>query len=542
MGIQLVLLGTKARYAVMAMVELARRDLSVPVALADLSESQEIALPYLEQIFSRLKQAAIVNSVRGPGGGYVLSRPAAEISIADIVRASEENLKMTRCNSQSGGCMSTKAKCLTHDLWEGLEMQINSYLQNITLADIVSQRSAIGNLVSGIRDQGSEVRDQGSGIRDQRAKIYLDYNSTAPVRPEVIALMAEIMEFPANSSSAHGFGRKAHKILEDSRKLIAESISAFPNELIFMSCASEANATALRGFPERRLLVSAVEHSSVLHNHDSAADVQHIPVDSHGVVDLAALDELLAEGGKALVSVMLANNETGIIQPMRSIADICKKHNALLHSDAVQALGKVALDFTALGVDMMSIAAHKMGGAVGAAALVIRQDLPIKPLLYGGGQELRRRAGTENIAAIAGFAKAVEMIDLAHMQKLRLWLDEMENKLAAAGAYILPTAKTENNKHTNTPPPLPRLPTTPTIAIPRLPQEVLLMKLDLAGFAVSAGSACSSGRIEPSHVLAAMKTKNEIAKSAIRISAGWATKEKEIQAISQELSEISKNT
>jgi len=351
------------------------------------------------------------------------------------------------------------------------------------------------------------------------SSIYLDYNATAPLRPEVVVRVSELLSAPANPSSAHSFGREAKKHLEDARRTLAEAISAFPNEIIFMGCGSEANATALRGFAGRRVLASATEHSSVLSHAQ-----EKLPVDASGILDLTALDAALAGGSPALVSVMLANNETGIIQPIRAIADICKTHGALLHTDAVQALGKIPVDFTALGVDMMSIAAHKMGGPVGAAALVVRQDLAIAPLLTGGGQELRRRAGTENVAAIAGFARAVELIDLTHIQQLRLWLGAMESALQKTA--IFGKAAT-------------RLPNTTCLAIGSISQEVMLMKLDIAGFAVSAGSACSSGRIEPSHVLLAMGVEKSLAGSAIRISGGWNTTEAEIRKCTEVLKQAS---
>ncbi|MDX2073246.1 MAG: cysteine desulfurase family protein [Alphaproteobacteria bacterium] len=371
--------------------------------------------------------------------------------------------------------------------------------------------------------------------------IYLDYNATAPLRPEVCSRMAELLGAPANPSSAHRFGRAAKKHLEDARKTIAEYISAFPNEIIFTACATEANATALRGMPGRRVLVSAIEHSSVLKEAGDRSrvtdknfpDTCHlIPVTSAGVVNLEVLDRMLEGGPPALVSIMLANNETGIVQPIADAAALCKKHGALLHTDAVQALGKIPLDFTALGADMMTIAAHKMGGPVGVAALVVRQDLSIAPLLTGGGQELRRRAGTENIAAIGGFARAVELMDFAHMQKLRGWLDAMERQLTNVGATIFPSTEYRV--------PSTRLPNTSCLAIPALTQEVLLMKLDLAGFAVSAGSACSSGRIEPSHVLLAMGVEKALAGSAIRISGGWATTQQEIEKLTEALLESGK--
>ena len=341
--------------------------------------------------------------------------------------------------------------------------------------------------------------------------IYLDYNATAPLRPEVLAVMQECLATPLNASSVHRFGRDAKKQLENARKTIADAISAWPNEVVFCALGTEANSWALRAVVGRRILVSAVEHSSIL----KAAGENRIPVDSNGLVDISALDGRLAQGALALVSVMLANNETGVIQPIREISEVCKKHGALLHCDAVQGLGKIPVDFGALGADMMTLSAHKCGGPIGAAALVVRRELAITPLLTGGGQELGRRAGTENIAAIAGFAKALECVDFAQMQRLRGWLDAMEDQMQAMGGVVF--GKTA-----------PRLPNTSCVAMPGVSGEVQLMDFDLKGFAVSAGSACSSGRIEGSHVLAAMGIAKKQAESGLRISGGWKTTETEL--------------
>jgi len=389
------------------------------------------------------------------------------------------------------------------------------------------------------------------------------------MRPEVAARMQELLPLPLNPSSVHAAGREAKKYLENSRKIIADAISAWPNEIIFMASGTEANATALRGISGCRVLVSAIEHSSVLtslslRERAGVRDSQQtrseriaphpntlpegegiIPVTSSGIIDLATLDKMLASGGPALVSVMLANNETGVIQPISEVSALCKKYGALLHCDAVQGLGKIPVDFGALGADMMTLSAHKCGGPLGAAALVVRRELPLVPLLTGGGQELGRRAGTENVAAIAGFARAVELIDFEQMRRLRGWLDMMESQISLS---LWERAGVRDSQHTETsnsgidphPNPLPegegialgqsapRLPNTSCIAMPGVSNEVQLMNFDLGGFAVSAGSACSSGRIEGSHVLAAMGVSKDLAGSAIRVSGGWKTTEEDI--------------
>jgi cysteine desulfurase len=346
------------------------------------------------------------------------------------------------------------------------------------------------------------------------ASVYLDYNATAPLRTQAHTRMLEVLAEPLNPSSVHRFGRDAKRHLEAARKTIADCIAAWPNEITFTASGTEANATALKGVAGRRLLVSAAEHSSVL---KSAEGATRIPVDDRGLLDLAALEGLLQqEGGGALVSVMLANNETGVIQPVREIAQLCRRHGALLHCDAVQAFGKIPVDFGVLGVDMMTLSAHKCGGAVGAAALVVRRELAFTPLLAGGGQELGRRAGTENVAAIASFAAAAEAGQNRDvMLALRQWLDAMEQDITEAGGVVIARQS-------------PRLPNTSCVAMPGVSNEVQLMDFDLKGFAVSAGSACSSGRIEGSHVLAAMGVEKPLVSSAIRISAGWGTGRQEL--------------
>lgn len=343
---------------------------------------------------------------------------------------------------------------------------------------------------------------------------YLDYNATAPVRPEALEKMLEVLAAPANPSSSHAYGRTAKKYLEEARAIVAGAVSAFADEVIFTGSGTEANTTALYGFPDRRVLVSAIEHSSVL---KSRADAKTIPVTAAGIVDVSALEKLLAADAKpALVSVMLANNENGIIQPLTEIAAVCRKHNALLHCDAIQALGKIPVDFGALGADMLSISAHKCGGPVGAAALVVRRNLPFQPLFKGGKQEMGRRAGTVNVAAIAAFGEAVRQFDFQRMQTLRGWFDAMEKEIEAAGGVVFGKSS-------------PRLPNTCMAAMPGVANDTQMIDFDLKGFAISAGAACSSGKIEISHVLAAMNVAEDIGICAIRISGGWNTNEREVK-------------
>lgn len=321
--------------------------------------------------------------------------------------------------------------------------------------------------------------------------------------------MLAALETGGNASSVHAEGRAARKILDDAREVIARELGVIAPMVTFTSGGSEANNLAIKGVSFERILISAIEHPSVIEAAKaSGKPIEFIPVTGQGIVDLDALKTLL-DGPKALVSVMLANNETGVIQPIREIAELTHAHGALVHTDAVQAFGKIPVKFTLLGVDLMTITAHKLGGPPGIGALIVRDGLPLTPLIYGGGQELRRRAGTENVAGAAGFA-AVANEKRFNVNSLR---DELESELQDA-AILGKDAE--------------RLPNTTCFTVPGLNAETLLMSLDLDGLAVSSGSACSSGKVAKSHVLDAMGVAPEISKAAIRVSLGWNTTHEDI--------------
>lgn len=338
---------------------------------------------------------------------------------------------------------------------------------------------------------------------------YLDHNATSPLRPEAKAAMLMALETGGNASSVHAEGRAARKLLDDARERVAQAVGVIAPMVIFTSGGSEANNLAIFGVPAERLIVSAIEHPSVLAAAKaSGKPVDVIPVDQNGVIDLGRLEELL-KGPRALVSVMLANNETGVIQPLKDVVRLAQATGALVHTDAVQGLGKLSVNFGLLGPDIMTVSAHKLGGPPGAGALIVRDGLVLEPLIHGGGQELRRRAGTENTAAIGGFG-AVAALKAGNTRPLR---DRLERSLD--GAMIFGRDAD-------------RLPNTTCFAVPGLRAESLLMGLDLEGVAVSSGSACSSGKVAKSHVLAAMGVAPEISQAAIRVSLGWDTTEEHI--------------
>jgi cysteine desulfurase len=366
-------------------------------------------------------------------------------------------------------------------------------------------------------------------------QVYLDWNATAPLRPEARAAMLAACDIVGNPSSVHAQGRAARRLIEEARAQVAALVGVQPNHVVFTSGGTEANVLALTPqirvgdghTPYDRLLISAIEHPSVRAGGRFAPHaIEEIPVDGQGLLELARLErrlsELAAAGGRPLVSIMLANNETGVIQPVAAVAARVHAAGGLLHVDAVQGPGKILCNFNALNADLLTLSAHKLGGPKGAGALIMRADLQIEPLVKGGGQERGQRAGTENVAGIAGFGAAAEAARLAfpaespRMMALRGLLDAGIRQACAEAVIFGLEAE--------------RLPNTTLFTVPGMKAETAVIAFDLEGVAVSSGAACSSGKVAPSHVLAAMGIAPELARGAIRVSLGYATTELEIEA------------
>ncbi|MDI4233358.1 cysteine desulfurase family protein [Bradyrhizobium sp. Arg237L] len=354
-------------------------------------------------------------------------------------------------------------------------------------------------------------------------RVYLDWNATTPIRPEAKAAMAAAWELCGNPSSVHAEGRQARRLIEEARSAIAAAVGGRAQDVVFASGGTEANALALTpgvrrggGAAVQRLLVSAIEHASVLSGGRFAAEaIETVAVTPSGVLDLDDLRGKLADGPPALVSVMLANNETGALQPVREAAEIVHAASGLLHVDAIQAFGKIPFDLGSLQADMVTLSAHKIGGPKGVGAMVLVEGVErLEPLLRGGGQELGRRAGTENVAGIAAFGAATKAAmaglatDAVRLQALR---DRLEVGLREVDGIIVFSDG------------VPRLPNTTLFTAPGLKAETAVIGFDLAGIAVSSGSACSSGKVQPSHVLAAMGFRPDLAQGAVRLSLGWST-------------------
>jgi cysteine desulfurase len=369
-------------------------------------------------------------------------------------------------------------------------------------------------------------------------RFYLDYNATAPLRDEVREAMAAALELYGNPSSVHAEGRAARSAIEEARSKVAALVGAGPEDVVFTSGGSEANALALaaQSGGAWHCYLSAVEHPSVLSGGRFYREATTVfPVTADGIADLAILAKQLEKhhlgGWRPFVSLMAANNETGAIQPVAETSKIVHSAGGLLHTDAVQAAGRFSLDMTTLGADMLSLSAHKMGGPKGVGALVLGDGASVEPLIKGGGQERRRRAGTENVAGIVGFGVAAElaMADLTNAAALASLRDELEQ----GARTIAPDLVVLSGR-------VPRLPNTACIAVPGVKAETLVIGLDLAGVAVSSGSACSSGKVEASHVLSAMGAAEEVTQGAIRVSLGFATKRADIENFLKAFAELVK--
>ena len=362
-------------------------------------------------------------------------------------------------------------------------------------------------------------------------RTYLDHNATSPLRPEARERMIAALELGGNASSIHAEGRAARHAIEDARESLAALIGVPAGSIVFTSGGTEANAMALSpawlaSAVPARLFVSAVEHASVLRGgRFGAGAVEILPVDADGVVSLDgarhAFQAQAALGAPFLASVMLANNETGAVQPVAALAKLAHGNGGLVHCDAAQAAGKIPVDAAALGADLLTVSAHKFGGPQGVGALaVLRDGLPVAALIAGGGQERGYRAGTEDVAAIAGLGAAAAVVAGADgdRHKIAALRDDLEEQIAA----ISPEAIFFSRQTV-------RLPNTSCFAVPGMAAATLVIAMDMHGIAVSAGSACSSGKVERSHVLDAMGVAPELGAAAIRVSLGWNTTEADIE-------------
>ena len=353
-------------------------------------------------------------------------------------------------------------------------------------------------------------------------RTYLDSNATSILRPCVRNSMAKAFDLVGNPSSVHYFGRAARYHIDLAREQVASLVGVLPSQVIFTSGGTESNNLAINGINSQITITSSIEHASIL---KACLSGYFLPVDNNGVVNINRLPGLVPKNSdKTLVSIMLANNETGVIQPIKETAEIGDSLGAIIHTDAVQAAGKIPIDFAALNVHCMSISAHKLGGPAGVGALIIKEGLDLSSLLVGGGQENSYRPGTQNTLGIIGFGAAAEAArtEISEFEKLSNLRNNLELRIKAIAPVKVFGSGAE------------RLPNTSLLGFPNISSETLVLALDLEGIAVSSGAACSSGKVDGNHVLSAMGAKEE----AIRVSFGWSNNEEDIDAFMRAFEKI----
>lgn len=368
--------------------------------------------------------------------------------------------------------------------------------------------------------------------------VYLDNNATTPLKPEVIAAMTDALQMFGNPSSTHHYGRMVRQAVDEARRAVADLVGVRSEQVVFTAGGTEANNMAIYGAllasDKKKVLLTATEHSSVLKSVESLKashniEAEFLKLDHNGLVDLQSLEALLSAGDVGLVTVIYANNETGIIQPVQQIAEICKKYQVPFHTDAVQAVGKIAVNFAEVGCNSLSLSFHKFSGPKGVGALIVDGKTAFEPLVIGGGQERGRRGGTENTVGIIGAGKATLCTkDLqADMPRIKALRDKAQAGLKSLSDDIIIVGEQTE-----------RMPHCLSVVTPGLEGELAVMSMDMKGFAVSHGSACSSGKVEPSHVLKALGFSDDLAKCGLRLAFSWQNTDKDVEDFLQAFEEI----
>ncbi|QHD65080.1 aminotransferase class V-fold PLP-dependent enzyme [Neorickettsia findlayensis] len=508
------MLTAKTRYAIVASIDIALHSNSKKyVKTSEIASRQKISEKFLELILPPLKKQGILDSLLGPGGGYRLAKKPDTIFLMQILKAVADTPKITRCGDGQQSCTGETKKCYTHNLWIVLEKRFNNFFESITLHDIISDD---------ILRQEKNIQNGSILESYQEDIIYMDNNATATPFRYAVEKACTLLKRPYNASSIHRRGQEAREVIEEARRLIKKNLNLEEYDLIFTASGTEANNMLFHNASNYHHIVCSTDHSSTLKVANNPIEVD---VDENGIIKLESLERALLENpGYKLVSVCLANSETGVIQPLDLIMEIAKEHKALVHTDATQAISRIHCRFNETQPDFITFSAHKMGGIIGTGCLACRKDLlqELKPLILGGGQERNLRSGTENLAAIAACGSASTFINasIKNMKNIRSLRDYMEDEVSKRmkSAVIL-GQKAQ------------RLPNTSCIIIPEIDGTTQLMHFDMHGICVSNGSACSSGQLEASHVLRAMGFDNDMAKSAIRISLGISNTKEEVKKL-----------
>lgn len=510
-------LSTKGRYGVKAMVDLAINYGEGPVSIKSIAERQKISEYYLEQLFSPLRKADLIRSTRGATGGYVLNKLPAEIRVFDIIDILEGAVEISDC-IEDATCANVDC-CATRLLWMKVKDSIDDVLKSTTLQDIL--------------EDYQRIMENKEGVTMTTKPVYFDYAATTYVKPEVAeAMKSYFTEYFGNPSSIYSISGETQKGIDNAREQVAQALHAAKEEIFFTGGGSEADNWALKGvaFANKgrgnHIITTKIEHHAILHAcqflEKHGFDVTYLPVDGEGFVNPEELKAAITDK-TILVSIMFANNEIGTIEPIEEIGAICRERKVLFHTDAVQAIGHVPIDVKKMNIDLLSLAAHKFYGPKGVGTLYIRKGVKIDNLIHGGGQERGKRAGTENVAGIVGLGKAIELaVEELDAESRRL--TNLRDRLIEG---LLKIPHTQLNGPTGAG----RLPGNVNVGFRFIEGESILLLLDSMGICASSGSACTSGTLDPSHVLLAIGVPHENAHGSLRLTMGSGTTDQDIDRV-----------
>lgn len=519
-------LSTRGHYGLKAMFDLALHYGENPIPLKSVAERQGISDNYLEQLISVLRKAGLVKSVRGAQGGYILARSPENINVGEIIRAMEGPIAPVNCVSEVEPTECDQSDvCITRAVWARVRDSIAEVLDSISLADMCRDAERIKKI------QNNDMHYIQKKEESQLRRVYMDHSATTPVRTEVAEEMYKyITEYFGNPTSLHYFGRQVRNAVEEAREKVAKAIGAKTNEIVFTSGGTESDNMAIHGVAYanknrgNHIITSAVEHHAVLNTVKALGKegftITILPVDKYGMVNPDDVANAITDK-TILVTIMHANNEVGTIQPIQEISKITREHGVIFHTDAVQSFGKIPVNVDDLGVDLLTISGHKIYAPKGIGALYIRKGTRWKQsLFHGGAQERLRRAGTENVPGIIALGKACELAvenlesEAAYLNKLR---DRLIEEVMGKISHVTLTGH-----------PTKRIPGHASFCFRYIEGESMLLSLDMKGIAASSGSACTSGSLEPSHVLLAMDIPHEVAHGSIRLTLGRDNTEEDI--------------
>ena len=520
-------LTTKGRYAITAMIDLVMHGKKNAVPLKDITKRQEISLSYLEQLFSKLREAGLVKSIRGPGGGYTLGKKLSDINLLNIITAVDEKIDQTQCKGEMN-CTNDKP-CLTHFIWTDLNDEINKYMKDITLNDLAANKDT--KKIITFREKALK-RNEKSTKNNLNIPIYLDYSATTPVDDRVAKKMIECLtiegKFGNPASRSHTFGWDSEKLVDEARNQVAYLINADKREIVWTSGATESDNLAIKGAAHfykdkgNHLITLSTEHKAVLDTmrflESEGFEVTYIDPQENGLLDIEDLKKAI-KSSTILISIMHVNNEIGVIQDLENIGKICNEKDIIFHVDAAQSPGKAEIDVNKSNIDLLSLSAHKAYGPKGIGALYIRRKprIRLQAQIHGGGHERGFRSGTLPTHQIVGMGEAFRLAKI-EMKSDNKYIKNLRDKLWNGLKNIEEIYLNGDLEK--------RIPGNLNVSFNFIEGESLIMAIK--DMAVSSGSASTSASLEPSYVIRALGREDELAHSSIRLSIGKYTTEEEI--------------